>query len=177
MELRPEYLQDCSSPDIKTELFWSYLRCTIWNCPNWATGFIRPNAPEILAKAAFEHNIPYTLSTVSTSNIERICKLTEGQAWFQLYHPTENRLRDDIINRAEAAGCKVLILLCDTITFGFRPKDIRNGLAMPPKMSLANFVQIAGKPTWTLKTLRHGQPNFETLKPLYAQRTRSQKTW
>ena len=44
-----------------------------------------PNAPEILARAAFEHNIPFILSTVTTSGIERISELTEGRAWFQLY--------------------------------------------------------------------------------------------
>jgi L-lactate dehydrogenase (cytochrome) len=60
-------------------------------------GLIWPNAPEILAKAAFEHNIPFILSTVTTSGIERIAELTEGRTWFQLYHPAENTLRDDII--------------------------------------------------------------------------------
>jgi len=50
-------------------------------------------------------------------------------------------------------------------TFGFRPRDIRNGLAMPPKMTLRNILQIMGRPEWALKTLMHGQPGFETLKP------------
>lgn len=165
VELRPEYLHEYSSPEIKTELFGHVYDAPFGIAPIGLQGLIWPNAPEILAKAAFDHNIPYTLSTVSTSNIERISEITEGQAWFQLYHPTEDRLRDDIINRAEASGCKVLVLLCDTPTFGFRPKDIRNGLAMPPKMTLANFLQIAGKPNWAIKTLIHGKPNFETLKP------------
>lgn len=124
-----------------------------------------PNAPEILAKAAFEHNIPFILSTVSTSSIERISELTEGQAWSQLYHPARTEMRDDIIKRAEAAECPVLVILSDVPTFGFRPRDIRNGLAMPPKMSLKNILQIIRKPNWALQTLRYGQPNFETLKP------------
>ena len=50
-------------------------------------------------------------------------------------------------------------------TFGFRPRDVRNGLAMPPKMSIRNIMQILGKPEWAIKTLIHGQPNFQTLKP------------
>ncbi|HEX9827957.1 MAG TPA: alpha-hydroxy acid oxidase, partial [Flavobacteriaceae bacterium] len=90
---------------------------------------------------------------------------TEGRAWFQLYHPTENRLRDDLIKRTEAAQLPVLVILCDVPTFGFRPRDIRNGLAMPPKMSIKNVLQILGKPKWALNTLMNGQPNFETLKP------------
>jgi len=74
-------------------------------------------------------------------------------------------MRDDIIKRAEAAKMPVLVILSDVPTFGFRPRDIRNGLAMPPKMSIQNIVQIMGKPNWALRTLFNGQPNFETLKP------------
>jgi L-lactate dehydrogenase (cytochrome) len=59
----------------------------------------------------------------------------------------------------------VLVVLSDVPTFGFRPRDIRNGLAMPPKMTLQNILQIMGRPEWALKTLMHGQPAFETLKP------------
>jgi L-lactate dehydrogenase (cytochrome) len=124
-----------------------------------------PNAPEILAKAAHKHNVPFILSTVTTTSIERAAELTEGKAWFQLYHPTENSLRDDILKRAAAAECPVLVILCDVPTFGFRPRDIRNGLAMPPTMSVKNILQVMGKPKWALNTLRYGQPSFATLKP------------
>ncbi|MBT9190062.1 alpha-hydroxy acid oxidase, partial [Zobellia russellii] len=128
-------------------------------------GLMWPNSPEILARSAFKNNIPFILSTVTTMDIERASELTEGNAWFQLYNPAEDALRDDIINRAEAAGCPVLVLLCDVPTFGYRPRDIRNGLALPPKMSLANILQILGRPTWAMNTLKYGQPTFETLKP------------
>ena len=128
-------------------------------------GLVWPNAPEILAKAALKHNLPFILSTVSTSSIERIAEVSEGKAWFQLYHPAEDHLRDDILNRLEASGYDVLVLLCDVPSFGFRPRDIRNGLAMPPKMTLRNILQIMGRPTWALNTLYHGTPSFATLKP------------
>jgi len=86
-------------------------------------------------------------------------------AWFQLYHPSDNVVKDDIIKRAEVAGCSVLVLLCDVPTFGFRPRDIKNGLSMPPDMSIRNIVQILGRPQWALQTLKYGQPNFATVKP------------
>ena len=127
-------------------------------------GLMWPNAPEILAKAAVVHNIPFVLSTVTTASIERIGEVTEGKFWYQLYHPADNALRDDILDRAEAAGCRVLVILSDVPTFGYRPRDIRNGLAMPPKMTLQNILQIMGKPNWAIQTLLHGQPNFATLK-------------
>ena len=165
VELLPYYLSKHTGSSMKTELFGHVYDAPFGIAPVGLQGLMWPNAPEILAKSAFEHNIPFILSTVTTSSIERISEITEGKAWFQLYHPTEDSVRDDIINRAEAAECPVLVILADVPTFGFRPRDIRNGLAMPPKMSVKNILQILGKPNWAMQTLRHGQPNFETLRP------------
>lgn len=165
IELLPYYLSKHTGSSMKTELFGHVYDAPFGIAPVGLQGLMWPNAPEILAKSAFEHNIPFILSTVTTSSIERISEITEGKAWFQLYHPTEDAVRDDIIKRAEAAECPVLVILCDVPTFGFRPRDVRNGLAMPPKMSVKNILQILGKPNWAMQTLIHGQPNFETLKP------------
>ncbi len=165
VELKPYYLNKHTGSDLKTELFSHVYDAPFGIAPVGLQGLMWPNAPEILAKAALQHNIPFILSTVTTSSIERISELTEGKAWFQLYHPKEDKLRDDIIKRAAAAHCPVLVVLCDVPTFGFRPRDIRNGLGMPPKMTLRNILQIAGKPNWAFRTLFHGQPAFETMKP------------
>ncbi|MEM9674965.1 MAG: alpha-hydroxy acid oxidase [Bacteroidota bacterium] len=165
IQLMPRYLRDHQGSSTKTTLFGTEYSTPFGIAPVGLQGLMWPNAPEILAKAARKHNIPFILSTVTTSSIERASELTEGKAWFQLYHPAEDSLRDDIINRAAAAQCPVLVILCDVPTFGYRPRDIRNGLAMPPKMTVNNMLQIMGKPEWALKTLKHGQPNFETLKP------------
>ena len=163
VELKPTYLSEHISSDMKTELFGHVYDAPFGIAPIGLQGLLWPNAPEILAKAAREHNIPFVLSTVSTSSIERIGEITEGKFWFQLYHPAENSLRDDILDRAEAAGCDVICILCDVPSFGFRPRDIRNGLAMPPKMTVSNMLQVLGKPEWALKTLYHGQPGFANL--------------
>ncbi|XCF04906.1 alpha-hydroxy acid oxidase [Tamlana crocina] len=165
VQLKPRYLRDYTGSSLKTKLFGIEYDAPFGIAPVGLQGLMWPNAPEILAKSAFEHNIPFILSTVTTTSIERASELTEGKSWFQLYHPAEDKLRDDIINRAAAAECPVLVILCDVPTFGFRPRDIRNGLAMPPKMSVKNILQILGKPHWAFETLKHGQPNFESLKP------------
>jgi len=165
VELLPQYLTQYSGSSMKTELFGHIYDAPFGIAPIGLQGLIWPNSPEILAKASFAHNIPFVLSTVSTSSIERISEITEGKAWFQLYHPTENSLRDKLIQRAEAAHCPVLVILSDVPTFGYRPKEIKNGLAMPPRMTLSNILQIMGKPNWALRTLLHGQPSFQTLKP------------
>src|SRR5665647_814621 len=165
VELLPEYLKNYSGIEMKTELFGHTYDAPFGIAPIGLQGLIWPNSPEILAKAAFEHNIPFTLSTVSTSSIERISEITEGRAWFQLYHPAENRLRDQIIKRAEAAQCPVLVILSDVPSFGYRSKEIKNGLAMPPRMTMNNMLQIMGRPNWAFNTLFHGQPSFQVIKP------------
>lgn len=165
VELKPNYLNEHEGSDLATELFGHLYNAPFGIAPVGLQGLMWPNAPEILARAAFKHNIPFILSTVTTASIERIAKLTEGHAWFQLYHPVDNKLRDDILRRAAAAQYSVLVVLCDVPTFGYRPRDIRNGLAMPPRMTLKNMIQIMGKPHWALRTLFHGQPAFETMKP------------
>ncbi len=165
VELIPRYLASPTKSNLKTTLFGHTYDAPFGVAPVGLQGLMWPNAPEILAKAAFENNIPFILSTVSTSSIERIAEITEGQAWFQLYHPAKTTLRNDFLKRAQDAGYSVLVILCDVPTFGYRPRDIRNGLAMPPKMSGRNILQILARPKWAYHTLVHGQPNFETLKP------------
>jgi len=165
VELKPDYLTDYKGLSMETELFGHTYNAPFGIAPVGLQGLMWPNASEILAKASLDYNIPFILSTVTTMNIERASELTEGRAWFQLYHPSDDSVRDNILARAEAAACPVLVLLCDVPTFGFRPKEIRNGLSMPPKMTMNNILQILGKPNWALQTLKHGQPNFETLKP------------
>ena len=165
IELVPQYLKSTVNVSLKTSLFDTEYDAPFGIAPIGLQGLMWPKAPEILAKAAFENNIPFILSTVTTSNIEKIGEITQGKAWFQLYYPAKEEVRTDIINRAADAGYPVLVLLSDVPSFGFRPRDIRNGLAMPPKMSIRNFYQIFKRPEWAMKTLIHGQPEFETLKP------------
>ena len=165
VELLPYYLSNHKGSDMKTELFGYVYDAPFGISAIGLQGLIWPNSPEILAKAALQHNIPFMLSTVTTSSIERIIELTEGKAWYQLYHPAEDSLRDDILKRLQAANYQVLALLCDVPSFGYRPRDIRNGLAMPPRMTFKNILQMMTRPEWAIKTLYHGTPNFATMKP------------
>lgn len=165
VELLANYLSAHKTSDMRTELFGYTYDAPFGISPVGLQGLIWPNSAEIIAKAAYEHNIPFILSTTSTSSIERISEITEGRAWFQLYHPKENSLRDQIIKRAEAAQCPVLVLLIDAPGFGYRPREIRDGMAAPPRMTLNNMFQIFRRPNWAIHTLIHGQPVFQTLKP------------
>lgn len=163
--LKPTYIKEFKGASIKTTLFGEEYDAPFGVAPVGLQGLMWPNSPEILAKAANKHNVPFILSTVTTMDIERASELTEGKAWFQLYNPAEDAVRNDILDRAAAAGCPVLVLLCDVPTFGYRPRDFKNGLALPPKMTMANILQVLGKPTWAMQTLKYGIPTFETLRP------------
>jgi len=167
IELKPKYLieQNDKALNLRTKIFGHTYSLPFGMAPIGLQGLMWPKATEILAKASFDHNIPFILSTVSTASIEKISEITEGKAWFQLYHPSDKKITKDLLKRAEKSGIKTLVILADVPSFGYRPRDIKNGLSMPPKMTLSNFFQILKSPEWALKTLINGQPNFEVLKP------------
>jgi len=165
VQLRPHYLRDFKGASQATTLFGKTYDAPFGIAPVGLQGLMWPKACEILARAAKQHNVPFCLSTVGTASIETVSEITEGDFWFQLYHPTDNTLRDKLLERAEAAGCKTLVLLADTPTFAYRPKEIRNGLSIPPQMTLRNILQMATHPRWALEQLLAGSPAFKTMKP------------
>ena len=170
IELMPHYLSKFDQVEMKTTLFGHTYDAPFGIAPIGLQGLIWPNAPEILARAAVNHNIPFILSTVSTASIERIGEITEGKAWFQLYHPAEEAVKRDLLERAAAVGTNVLVILADVPSFGFRPRDVRNGLSMPPKMNFKNILEIVKHPDWAVQTLIYGQPNFKSLLPYMPKR-------
>ncbi len=164
VQLKPYYLRDYKGASQETELFGKTYDAPFGIAPVGLQGLMWPKSCEILAAAAKAHNIPFILSTVGTASIEKIAEITEGDAWFQLYHPAEDELRDKLLDRAAAAGNEVLVLLADTPTFAYRPKEIKNGLSIPPRMTLRNVFQMCTHPTWSFSQLFAGAPEFKTMK-------------
>ena len=162
--LMPQYLQKYSGVDTSAELFGHRYDAPFGISPIGLQGLMWPNASEILAKAALKHNVPYILSTVGTSSIERIAEVSEGKFWFQLYHPAKTSMRDDILQRLEDVNCEVLVVLVDVPSFGIRYREIKAGLSMPPKMNINNIFQSFIRPRWSIETLMNGIPEFATLK-------------
>ncbi|MCH2176773.1 MAG: alpha-hydroxy-acid oxidizing protein [Lentisphaeria bacterium] len=165
IQLEPYYLRDFAGADQRTTLFGKTYDSPFGVAPVGLQGLMWPRSCEILAKAAKDHNVPFCLSTVSTASIEDIAKITDGNFWFQLYHPAEDDLRDKLLERAESNGCETLVILADTPTFAYRPKEIRNGLSIPPQMSLRNIIQMFMSPAWSWGQLMAGKPEFKTMKP------------
>lgn len=165
IQLRSQFLKPFNGSDLGVELFGHRYDAPFGIAPIGLQGLMWPNSAEILAKAAADKNIPYVLSTVSSSSLERIAEVSQGKAWYQLYNPTDANIRTDLLKRIKAAQYPVLVVTVDVPTFGYRPRDIRNGLAMPPKMTLTNVLQMLSCPQWLLATIRAGKPEMATLKP------------
>jgi L-lactate dehydrogenase (cytochrome) len=165
VQLQPYYLKPFAGATQKTTLFGREYDAPFGIAPVGLQGLMWPRACEILAQAATDHQVPFCLSTVGTASIETIGEITGGKFWFQLYHPVEDELRNQLLDRAEAAGCEVLVLLADTPTLSYRPREIRNGLSIPPQMSLRNIWQMVTHPTWSFSQLMAGAPEFKTMKP------------
>ena len=165
VQLRPAYLRDYAGADLSTELFGKTYAAPFGVCPIGLQGLMWPRATEILSKAAFEANVPFILSTVATASVETVAEITQGNCWFQLYHPAEDQLRDKLLQRVADAGVKVLVILADTPAFAYRPKEIRNGLSIPPRMTLRNIFQMCLRPAWSFGQLAAGIPEFKTIKP------------
>jgi L-lactate dehydrogenase (cytochrome) len=163
IELMPYYLADNEQSTIKKTLFGHEYDAPVGICPIGLQSLMWPGTAEILAKTSVEHNIPFILSTVTTLSIENAAKITNGKFWFQLYHPAERKILDDLLKRTSESGCQVLVLLADVPTLGYRPKDIYNGLGIPPRMMWRNIMEIIKHPKWLLETVKNGRPAFKTM--------------
>lgn len=164
VQLKPWYLREFAGASQKTELFGRSYDAPFGMAPVGLQGLMWPKSCEYLAQASVDHNIPFCLSTVGTASIETISEITQGDFWFQLYHPAEDALRDKLLERAWNAGCRTLVILADTPTFAYRPKEIRNGLSIPPRMTLRNIFQMCTHPIWSFSQLSAGAPEFQTMK-------------
>lgn len=165
VQLRSELLKHFSGSSLEVELFGHTYAAPFGVAPVGLQGLMWPKTPEILAKAAADKNIPFVLSTVSSAKLETIAEISEGKAWFQFYNPTDPEIRSKLLARIQAARYPVLVVTVDVPTFGHRPRDIRNGLAMPPKMSFSNILQMLARPAWLMATVQAGKPEMQTLKP------------
>jgi isopentenyl diphosphate isomerase/L-lactate dehydrogenase-like FMN-dependent dehydrogenase len=163
--MEPRYLEDCAAPDLSVSLFGRRYDAPFGVAPVGLGGLIWPRAAEYLAEAAGRANIPFCLSTVATTSIERAAELAGECLWFQLYTPTDPVIRDDLLDRAAAVGCRVLLVTIDVPGAAWRPRDLRNGLSVPPRFDLRTLLQIAARPVWAMATLRAGIPRFDSVRP------------
>jgi L-lactate dehydrogenase (cytochrome) len=124
---------------------------------NWADGEI------LAARAAERFGVPFTLSTMSICSIEDVAAEVERPFWFQLYVMRDRGFSASLIERAKAAKCSALMLTLDLQIQGQRHRDLKNGLAVPPQLTLGTAMDILRKPGWALNVLRGRRKSFGNL--------------
>ena len=83
--------------------------------------------------------------------------------WFQLYVMRDRGFAASLIERAKAAKCSALVLTLDLQIQGQRHRDLKNGLAVPPKLTFATAMDILSKPGWALNVLQGKRKSFGNL--------------
>jgi L-lactate dehydrogenase (cytochrome) len=121
--------------------------------PTGLTGMQHADGEILAARAAKKFGIPFTLSTMSICSIEDVAQHAGEGFWFQLYVMKDRGFIERLIDRAKAANCAALVLTLDLQILGQRHKDLKNGLSAPPKLTIANLINIATKPRWALGML------------------------
>jgi L-lactate dehydrogenase (cytochrome) len=124
---------------------------------NWADGEI------LAARAAARFGVPYTLSTMSICSIEDVAQGSSEPFWFQLYVMRDRGFAASLIERAKAAKCSALVLTLDLQIQGQRHRDLHNGLAVPPRLTLGTAFDILRKPGWALNVLSGKRKSFGNL--------------
>ena len=118
--------------------------------PTGMTGMQHADGEILAAQAAKKFGVPFTLSTMSICSIEDVAERTTKPFWFQLYVMKDRGFIERLIERARAAKCSALVLTLDLQILGQRHKDLKNGLSAPPKLTIANMINMAMKPRWCL---------------------------
>jgi L-lactate dehydrogenase (cytochrome) len=118
--------------------------------PVGLTGMQHADGEIHAARAAEKFGIPFTLSTMSICSIEDIATHTTAPFWFQLYMMRDRDAMARMIDRCKVAKCSALVLTLDLQVIGQRHKDLKNGLTAPPRPTLANILNLMGKPRWCL---------------------------
>ncbi|MES2036755.1 MAG: alpha-hydroxy acid oxidase [Pseudomonadota bacterium] len=130
--------------------------------PTGLTGMQWANGEMLGAIAAEKFGVPFTLSTMSICSIEDVASVTTKPFWFQLYVMRDRGFVKELIQRAKNAKCSALVLTLDLQILGQRHKDLKNGMSVPPKLTLANVIDLATKPAWALRALT-GRKTFGNL--------------
>ncbi|WP_375337078.1 alpha-hydroxy-acid oxidizing protein [Rhizobium bangladeshense] len=145
--------------DTSVSLFGKTYSMPLAIAPTGLNGVLWPDGDLVLARAAARYNIPFCLSTASTSTIEEVGRAGDGEKWFQLYvlHREQARL---FARRALDAGYTTLILTVDVAVNGRRERDLRSGFKVPFRISPKIAADAVLHPRWTVSQLAHGLPEL-----------------
>ena len=163
LKLRQRVMIDVSGRSTATTMLGEPVSMPVGIAPTGLTGLFHADGEILGARAAQKFGIPFCLSTMSICSIEDVAEAVDKPFWFQLYVMRDRGFSRTLVERAIAAKCSALVLTLDLQIQGQRHNDIKNGLAVPPKLTLKNALDIATKPDWALRVLRGKRKSFGNL--------------
>lgn len=164
IEFRPGILRDVSSIDLGTDILGKPSRLPVGIAPTGFTRMMQSEGEYAGSQAAEAAGIPYTLSTMGTASIEDVAEAApHGRNWFQLYLWTDRDRSLELIQRAAQAGNDTLMVTVDTAVAGARLRDVRNGMTIPPALTLKTVLDASYRPAWWFNFLTHEPLTFASL--------------
>jgi isopentenyl diphosphate isomerase/L-lactate dehydrogenase-like FMN-dependent dehydrogenase len=154
LEFRPNILHDVKNVDTSCEILGEKFAMPFGIAPTGFTRMMHTEGEIAGARAAQKYGIPFTLSTLGTTTVENVVKAApEGINWFQLYMWKDREASMALVKRAQDAGVKHLMLTVDVPAAGARLRDARNGLTVPPRLTVKTLLDAAPRPEWWINFL------------------------
>ena len=164
LEFQPKILLNVKDVDISVNMLGKNASMPIGIAPTGFTRMMQTEGEYAGACAASDAGIPYTLSTMGTRSIEDVAKAApDGRNWFQLYMWKDRDRSMALVDRAKAAGFDTLVLTVDVPVAGARLRDIRNGMTIPPSLTLRTILNAIPRPAWWINFLTTDPLKFASL--------------
>jgi L-lactate dehydrogenase (cytochrome) len=160
IRFRERVMVDVSNRKLSTTIVGSAVTMPVALGPVGMCGAVWSNGEILACRAAQEFGVPFVLSTNALLSIEDVAQSVERNFWFQLYLQKDRGFSKELIDRAKAAGCPVLVLTMDLHVEGIRYVDAHNGLGAPPKLTPANILSIVSHPSWAIAMLHSKRWTF-----------------
>lgn len=160
IKFRQKVARNMEGRSVKRTMLGIEMAMPVAIAPTGLVGMIHPDGEILAARAVANFGCRYTLSTMSVCSIEDIAKEVAKPFWFQLYVMRNRDFMLSLIERAKQAGCDALIVTLDLQMIGQRHKDLKNGLSVPPKPTLKNWLNLLTKQAWCWKMLKTKRRSF-----------------
>lgn len=155
VEFHPTVLRDVSHVDLSATILGRSSAMPLALGPTGFTRMMHAAGEPAVLRAAHASGLPYALSTLGTTSPEDLAAGAPAgsRRWFQLYMWRDRDKSEALLERARQAGFEALILTVDTPVGGQRLRDVRNGLTVPPKLSLKTLLDMSLHPAWWFDVL------------------------
>jgi isopentenyl diphosphate isomerase/L-lactate dehydrogenase-like FMN-dependent dehydrogenase len=162
----PRYGVMPSLPPVDCELFGRRYAAPLGIAPMGGPSLVWPGADLLMAKAAQEARVPYTLGVAGGATIEEVAKVAPDVFWMQLYRFArhDHKIGFDLLRRAQAADVKVLVLTLDVPVRTSRSRESYAGLGGEFKPTPRMLAEMLVRPKWLMALLRNGYPRFATVR-------------